>query len=246
MDLAVVTPKTLTVKIGGEKAGKQDRHRADRRRARSRSSASKVDKQRQGQARPRRRARATATRSSSPRSASRKRVDREAGRLRHRQARRLLDVHRPDRRPSAPAATAAAHVIYQVTFRNGKVVARKVLALARAPRSRSPRSSRSAPRTARRPQPRTPNFAGGSSVWDRIAAVRVRRQLGDQHRQRLLRRPAVQPRHLAGVRRLRPSRPEQPRGSRSRSPSKVARRQRRLRRLAGCCGAGPAAERRDR
>ena len=43
--------------------------------------------------------------------------------------------------------------------------------------------------------------------------MRVRRQLGREHRQRLLRRAAVQPRHLAGVRRLRPAGPEQPRAA---------------------------------
>ena len=36
-----------------------------------------------------------------------------------------------------------------------------------------------------------------NSVWDKIAAVRVRRQLAHQHRQRLLRRPAVQRGHVA-------------------------------------------------
>ncbi|VXA90343.1 hypothetical protein CURTO8I2_10035 [Curtobacterium sp. 8I-2] len=43
-------------------------------------------------------------------------------------------------------------------------------------------------------------------------AVRVRRQLGHQHRQRLLRRPAVQPRHLAGERWRWQPRLRQPRG----------------------------------
>ncbi len=42
-----------------------------------------------------------------------------------------------------------------------------------------------------------PNYAGGSSAWDADRRVRVRWQLGREHRQRLLRRSPVQPRHLA-------------------------------------------------
>ena len=54
------------------------------------------------------------------------------------------------------------------------------------------------------------------SIWDHIAQVRGHRQLGHQHRQRLLRRPAVRRGHVAGVRRrdLRAAaQPGQPRGA---------------------------------
>ena len=44
---------------------------------------------------------------------------------------------------------------------------------------------------------RPPNFAGGSTVWDALAQCESGGNWADQHRQRLLRRPAVQPRHLA-------------------------------------------------
>ena len=59
-------------------------------------------------------------------------------------------------------------MIYQITFRNGHLVARKVLRSTWSA-SRSPRSCGSAPR-ASGPAPAPPNFAGGSSAWDRIAA----------------------------------------------------------------------------
>ena len=71
--------------------------------------------------------------------------------------------------------------------------------------SRGPRSSGSAPQEP----------CGGLGP---ARAVRVRRQLGHQHRQRLLRRPAVQPRHLAGLRR--PGLPEPAPAARPRSPSR--------------------------
>ncbi len=56
-----------------------------------------------------------------------------------------------------------------------------------------------------------PCLRGRPERLGRRRRVRVRRQLVDQHRQRLLRRPAVQPEHLEGVRRARPRRPRRPR-----------------------------------
>ena len=99
-------------------------------------------------------------------------------------------------------------------------------------------------RRARRPQGDPPGRAPQAGLRDRrtsaprrrptalrqhgvgrARAVRVRRQLGHQHRQRLLRRPAVQPRHLAVVRRHRAARARTPARPRSRSrPSSATRR----------------------
>ncbi|VXC12795.1 hypothetical protein NOCARDAX2BIS_440002 [Nocardioides sp. AX2bis] len=61
--------------------------------------------------------------------------------------------------------------------------------------------------------------------------VRVRRQLGHQHRQRLLRRPSVQPRYLAVVRRHRAAQLQQPRDP-DRGGRAAPRRDRRVRLLA--------------
>ena len=92
-----------------------------------------------------------------------------------------------------------------------------------APRSRpqpSPRRSSSRARPAAPPAPAS--TSASAAMWDRIAAVRVRRQLAHQHRQRLLRRPAVRPGHVARQRRrrLRPARrPGLAASSRSPSPT---------------------------
>ena len=61
----------------------------------------------------------------------------------------------------------------------------------------------------------------GGARLDRCRPVRVQRQLEHQHRQRVLRRAAVQPVHLGGLRRQRPTppAPTSPR-RRSRSPSR--------------------------
>ena len=62
MDLAVVTPKTLTVKLGGEKARKKT-VTAPHRRRRAHRARPEGRRQRPGQARPRRASSTTATRS---------------------------------------------------------------------------------------------------------------------------------------------------------------------------------------
>ena len=54
MALRIVTPKTLTVKIGGAKPAEDQRHRAHRRRG-ARQARTSATTERQGQARPRRR-----------------------------------------------------------------------------------------------------------------------------------------------------------------------------------------------
>ncbi len=92
-------------------------------------------------------------------------------------------------------------VTYEVRFRNGEVVKRTV---AKQQVLRAP--------VAEIVKVGTKTIDTG--VWDADRRVRVRRQLGHQHRQRLLRRTPVQPRHLGGVRRRAgPAAPEQPRGA---------------------------------
>ena len=107
-------------------------------------------------------------------------------------------------------------VTYKLRFRNGEVVKRTIVKQ-RCSASRSPRSSRSAPRPS--PRPRRPTSPAVARSGTQIAAVRVRWQLGRQHRQRLLRRAAVQPRHLAVLRRLRACRTRTAASSRSPWPS---------------------------
>ena len=53
---------------------------------------------------------------------------------------------------------------YRLRFRNGKLVARKVVSADGHAPGRRRRSSRSAPRSSR-----AANFAGGSTVWDALA-----------------------------------------------------------------------------
>jgi hypothetical protein len=64
-------------------------------------------------------------------------------------------------------------VVYKVTTENGKVTARKAV---RTTLLRSPVSSIARYGTKDRPAPApaTPNYAGGSSAWDRIAACESR------------------------------------------------------------------------
>nr|WP_278259876.1 G5 domain-containing protein [Nocardioides convexus] len=95
------------------------------------------------------------------------------------------------------------NVVYRVIVRNGDVVRRVVISqdVTQAPRTEVVHVGTKTVEA---------NYAGGSSVWDKARAVRVRWQLGDQHRQRLLRRPAVQRQHLALLRRQRPPAPGLP------------------------------------
>ncbi len=116
-------------------------------------------------------------------------------------------------------------VTYRVTFRNGHLVARRVLSqdvLRRAGRADRARGHQDRVTRLRRREhglgpPRT---------------VRGRRQLGHQHRQRLLRRPAVLARHVACVRRVRPAEQRLARDA-DRHRHQGPQRQRRVRRLAG-------------
>ena len=87
-------------------------------------------------------------------------------------------------------------VTYKRTFRNGKLVATKVVT----------QKVLDAPRDQIVAVGTKEGGAGGQLRVRRhrlgpARCVRVRRQLGDQHRQRLLRRPAVLAQHLAVVRR---------------------------------------------
>ena len=145
-------------------------------------------------------------------------------------------------RPSAPAGPAAARCVYKVTLRERQGRQAQGAAQHRAARAgRRDRQGRHQGAPGARAGPGS-NYASGSSVWDRIAACESGGNWA-QHRQRLLRRPAVQPGHLAGVRRLRPPGPEQPRGADRRRRARPCRRGR-LRRLAALCGAARLTQRR--
>ena len=112
----------------------------------------------------------------------------------------------------------ARDVTYKLRFRNGEVVKRTIVKQkVLEPAGRQDRQGRHQDRSRDSRAPA--NFASGGTVWDQIAAVRVRRQLGRQHRQRLLRRAAVQPRHLVVLRRVRACRTRTAASSRSPSPS---------------------------
>ncbi len=123
-------------------------------------------------------------------------------------------------------------VTYRVVTHNGDVFKKRVLKakVLRAPVSRIVHVGTEA-------QPSRWRCGAGAELRQRRLRlgpdrrVRVRWQLGREHRQRLLRRAAVQPRHLAGVRRLRPAGPEQPRAADRRGRA-GPRRRGRLRRLA--------------
>ena len=115
--------------------------------------------------------------------------------------------------------------------------ARRSAASRSGPEGRRRRSKRVVPARARTTTCRERAYApsAGPGGVGRAGPLRGGRQLGDQHRQRLLRRPAVRPADLAGVRR-RPVRaaaaPGQPRRA-DRGGVPGARRPRRLRRVAG-------------
>ena len=130
-------------------------------------------------------------------------------------------------------------VTYRQTFRNGELVTTKVLEAGGAPqagrRDRRGRHQGAGARAGRHVQLRLRQHRVGPA-----RRVRVRRQLGDQHRQRLLRRAAVQPGDLAVLRR-----PGLPARGQPRDPDRDRRegpcRHRWLRLLAGLLrGAGPA------
>ena len=186
-------------------------------RTRSSELGVKVEQARHRQARRRRPRSRTATRSSSPTSASSP----------SRSTREAIDFDTVEREDASmfegetevvrSGAAGVRDVTYRLVFRNGELVDHKVLrqdVLARAGRRDRPGRHQGAPAAA--------NFAGGSTVWDPLAAVRVRRQLGHQHRQRLLRRPAVQPGHLAGATAARAARTSRAARPRSRSPRRSA------------------------
>ena len=225
--LEVVTPKKLTVKIGDRKPVTRtitaltvedalDRARRQGRQARPRSSPRATTSSR------------TATRSSSPTSASsRKRVKGEAI--------DLGTVEQDDDSMYAgethvvarPARPARRNVTYRLIYRNGKVT----VAQGRCARRCSASPLDQIVKVGTKAEPRR-ELRRRQHRLGRARAVRVGRQLGDQHRQRLLRRPAVQPRHLAVLRRHRPAQPEQPRDP-DRDRDQLRDASRRLRRLAG-------------
>ena len=99
-------------------------------------------------------------------------------------------------------------VTYRVRFRNGEVVARDVV------RSRTVRQPVSSivkiGHQGRARRAGHPVVVGQRLDLGPDRLVRVRWELGHEHRQRLLRRAAVQPEHVVGLRRLGSSRPEQP------------------------------------
>ncbi len=120
-------------------------------------------------------------------------------------------------------------VTYRIVFRNGRLVARTVVSqqVLRDP-DRADRARRHQERGDEQLRRRQHRLGPAR-------AVRGRRQLGDEHRQRLLRRPAVLARHLAGVRRLRAAQ-QRLAGDADRDRDQGPRRQRRLRCLAGLRG----------
>ena len=210
--LEVVTPKKLQARAGRQEAGHarvtaltvEDALEEMRRRGRQ---------ARRDQARPRRRRSTTATRSSSPTSASRRSGSSARPSTSAPSSRRTTRCPRARPRSSARAATGMRDVTYRSVYRNGELDEPQGAPPGRARASRSPRSSRSAPSVGVRHR---------QHRLGRARAVRVRRQLGHQHRQRLLRRPAVQPRHLAGVRRHRAAQHQPAARPRSRSRPRSA------------------------
>ncbi len=215
MPLEVVTPKSLAVKVGDAEAqaqeasppspsrdvlaelgveGRQRRHGHARRSTRRSRDGDKIvvtDIRVVTQARQGR-----------------------AHRVRHVDPRGRLDATRARSETVRAGRAGVRDVTYELRFATASSSARKVLTSDVSARP-STRSSGSAPRRSRvtRAQLRLRRHRLGLP-----RAVRVRRQLGHQHRQRLLRRPPVQPGHLAGVRRHRP--PEPGHAARRRSPSR--------------------------
>ena len=108
-------------------------------------------------------------------------------------------------------------VTYRVVYRNGDEASREVV---RSSVVREPVAGIVAIGT-REPEPRAGARAGARRPGQQLRrrqhrvgparAVRVRRQLGHQHRQRLLRRSPVQPGDLAVLRRYGPAQRQQPR-----------------------------------
>ena len=117
-------------------------------------------------------------------------------------------------------------VTYRLRFVNGELVARKVVDA-----DVSVKAVPTIVAVGTKEQPAYQQLRRRQHRLGLPGAVRVRRQLGHQHRQRLLRRPPVQPRHLACVRRHGLPAPGLPRDpDRRRHPP--ARRDRRLRLVA--------------
>ncbi len=120
-------------------------------------------------------------------------------------------------------------VTYRITFRNGRLVVRKVLAAAGAARPGRP------DRAGRHQDRRHDELRRWQHGLGPARSVRVRRQLGHEHRERLLRRSSVLARHLAGVRWKWTSQ-QCFAGDPDRDRDQDPQRQRRVRRLAGLRG----------
>ena len=217
-------PRSSRIKLGAQGPAQAQGHRADRRR-RARVDGLRGRQARQGHpvARPPRSPRAT--RSSSRTSASRRR----------RSQREVVDapvieredptMYEGEEEVVRAGSDGVRNVTYRLRFVNGELVARKVVdadvRVKAVPTIVAVGTKEQPHQQLRRRQHRL-GLPG---------AVRVRRQLGHQHRQRLLRRPPVQPRHLACLRRHRLPAPGLPRDpDRRRHPA--PRRHRRLRLVA--------------
>ncbi len=194
MSLGVVTPKTLTVKIAGRRSTSAPSPRS-RCATPSRSSASKVDSNDKVKPGLGRRARRRRPASRSPACTSlKRRVTESVGYGTDQEARRR-HVQGPDEDGPRRHATAAARCSTGSGFENGQRPSRKALrvtAFSSQPVSAIVRYGTK----DRRPRPPQQLLRRQQRLGPH-RGVRVRRQLGRQHRQRLLRRPAVQPRHLA-------------------------------------------------
>ncbi len=103
--------------------------------------------------------------------------------------------------------SGARAVTYRVVRHNGKIISRKKVGskITRKPVAQIVLVGTKAPKTEQCAE------RGRRQCLGQDRPVRVRRQLVDQHRQRLLRRPAVHAEHLARVRRVRHAEPRQPR-----------------------------------
>ena len=231
-DLAVVTPKTAHRQARRRRSRAGPTVTALHRRRRAHGARRQGRRQRQGQARSRRDPRATATRSRFTKVRVVQRRVTEAVGVAHAASQRRHDVLRPDQDGPAPAVDGSRKVVYKVTYENGDVTARKARAAAGSVRSRSPRSSRIGTKERPAPAP-THQLRRRQQHLGPDRRVRVRRQLGDQHRQRLLRRPAVQPGHLARPTAAPAVRDQNSRERADRRRRAGRRRRRRLRRLAG-------------
>ena len=237
LPLTVTTPKAVTVKVDGKTTTKTitaatvgDALTA----ARASPSASPTRSTRRSR-RPRRRRQVSRSRSPasqtgrsrSPRRSPSARRTTETGDLYrgqtqgHRRAgvRRCRHAYAPTtwRRRQASRARKATTATVTKAARRPRCRRRH-----QGPAPAEARAGRAAAHAQQRSRRRRLNL-GRRGVWDRIAAVRVRRQLGHQHRQRLLRRPAVPTsapgrRTAAAVRA--PRRPGHAASSRSPSPNR--------------------------